>query len=152
LNLEFLKLRREIDLLVLRMKGCRNLSTFASVTAGLPDDFLLQKIPASLNCSNELWMFFTCGGFLLNSFLNLHLTLAYEFAAAKHKTYCAFSLSANIINSVQRRQRQTDRQDTETSWRCTGLRWGNLVCEKKTIRAMESSFATSAVLLRTSPI
>ena len=102
------KLRWGINLCGLRMKDCWILYTFLSVTAGLPVDFLLQTLPVSLNCSNQRWMLFTSGGFLLNSFLHLHWTLTNNFVSPNHKTHCTFPLSINIINSVQRRQWQTD--------------------------------------------
>jgi hypothetical protein len=105
------KLYRGIYLCGLWMKDCRILSTFSFVTAGLLNDFLLQTLPDSLNCSNQWRMLFTCGGFLLNSFLNLRWTLANDFVSTNHKAHCAFSLSINIINILQRCQQQSD---TET--------------------------------------
>ena len=33
----------------------------------------------------------------------------YHFVSSNHKTNCVFSLSVNIINNVQRCQRQSDR-------------------------------------------
>ena len=65
-----------------------------------------------------------------------------------HKTYCVFSSSVNIINSVQRRQRQSD---AETLWPWASIRSRNLLREN-IIRVMESSVATFTVFYRTSHI
>jgi hypothetical protein len=63
-----------------------------------------------LNCSNRRRMSFTCGGFLLNSFLNWSWTPTNYFFSADHKTHFASPFSVIIINSVQRRQGQTLRR------------------------------------------
>ena len=62
-----------------------------------------------MSCSNQLRMF-TCCGFLLDSLPNLRWTLTNDFVFANQKTLCALSLTVNITNSVQRRQRQTQRR------------------------------------------
>lgn len=80
-----------------------------SRTIRCPCDFLLQTSRVSLNCSNQRRMFFICGGFLVNSLLNLHWTQSSHFVSANHKTHCACSLSISIISSMQRRQRLSDR-------------------------------------------
>jgi len=40
-----------------------------------------------------------------------------------HKTHCAPSLTVNMMNSVQRRQRQSD---TQTLWPWAFIRWVHL--------------------------
>jgi hypothetical protein len=85
----------------------KNCQIRASVTAGLMDDFHLQTLPVSLRSSKQRRMLFTCGGLLLDSLPNLRWTLTNDFISANYKTHCAFSLSVNIINSMQRHQRQT---------------------------------------------
>jgi len=63
--------------------------------------------------------------------------------SANHKTHCAFSLSVNIINSVQQCQWQTHRRsDPQRALREDTWCW-------KSISVMESSFATSTVLYHT---
>jgi hypothetical protein len=82
----------------------------------LTDDFHLQTLPVSLRSSKQRRMLFTRGGFLLHSLANLRWTLTNDFNSANYKTHYAFSLSVNIIKSVQRHQRQTQRRcDLERS-------------------------------------
>jgi hypothetical protein len=70
--------------------------------------FLLTPT-VSLNCLDQRRMF-TRDSFLLNSFLNSCRTFTNDFVSTNHKTGYDVSFSVNIINSVQRCQRQSLRR------------------------------------------
>jgi len=132
-------------------KKIKNSEIWAAVTAHLPNVFPLTTLPVSLNCFNHWWTLFTCGDFLLNSFLNFQWTLINNFDSANHKTHCTFSTSVNIINSKHLRQRQTDRK-TDTLRPCDP-EWAlgaDTCCAKKLCDGI--SVATFTVLYHRSPI
>jgi len=70
-----------------------------------------------------------------------------SYGLCDHRTHCAFSLSVNILNSVQRHKRQSD---TQKLWPWASIRWVHLVCDK-TVIIMESNVTILTVFFLTSP-
>ena len=62
------------------------------LTAGLPDDFLVQTLPFSLNRSNRRLSLFKCGGFILSLFLNLRRTQVNDFVFRESQDTLRFFL------------------------------------------------------------
>jgi hypothetical protein len=86
------KKKKNPEQLNLGLRNCRSSGWFALRHTLSYKHCPLQKLPVPLNCSNQRWMLFTCGSFLLNPFLNLRCTNIKGFFRETQHTLRSFSV------------------------------------------------------------
>ena len=94
------KLHQRINFYGLRSKAHQILSTVSSLTAGLPGDSLLRTPPRFFELFEPVADVVHTEWFP-SKFIPALTLLTNDFVSANHKTHCDFSLSLNIISSVQ---------------------------------------------------